>query len=164
VLTLLWRSVQAVSVAVNKGDLPQAIDTFLSVVGQDGLGSAALSGCLDAGLEVSAVVAYQGGGRSVLQSGCPVFMVPHQVDSGLSALKESLAGLDVSDKGFGAFGILACTAAKGSEVETVAKVDADGRLIVLDEFTESLDGVLVGHVAMIIAEGYEADRGAHVIR
>jgi Fe-S cluster assembly ATPase SufC len=40
-------------------------------------------------------------------------------------------------------------------------VDAHGRLVVLDELDEGLDGVLVSHVAVVITEGDEAGRGAH---
>ena len=42
VLALLGSGVEAVGVAVDEGHRPEAIDTLLSVVGQDGLGAGRL--------------------------------------------------------------------------------------------------------------------------
>ena len=162
-LALLCRGVQAVGVAVDEGDRAETVDALLGVVGQDGLRPAALRGGLDAGLEVGAVVANQGGAGGMLEGGRPVLVVAHQVDGRLRALKEGFPFGDVGGKGLSAFGIVAHATAEGSEVEAVAEVDADGRLVVLDELDEGLDGVLVGHVAVVVAEGDEAGRGAHLL-
>ena len=99
----------------------------------------------------------------MLKGGRPVFVIAHQVDGGLRALKEVLPAGDVSREGLSAFGIVANATAERSEVKAVAKVDTDGRLVVLDELDEGLDGILVGHVAVVIAEGNEAGGGAHLV-
>jgi hypothetical protein len=91
----------------------------------------------------------------------PVLVVAHQVDGRLRAFEEVFTGLDVGDEGLGAFGILPGSAAQRSEVKAVAEVDADSGLVVLDELAQGLDGVLVGHVPVVITEGDEAGRGAH---
>ncbi len=76
------------------------------MVGQDGLGPAALRGGLDAGLEVGAVVTHQGGAGGVLEGLGAVLVIAHEVDGGLRALKEVFAAGDVSREGLSAFGIV----------------------------------------------------------
>jgi hypothetical protein len=97
----------------------------------------------------------------MLEGDCTVLVVTHQVDGGLRALKEGLTCLDVGDEGLSPFCVLPGSTAQGSEVEAIAEVDADGRLVVLDELAQGLDGVLVGHVAVVITEGDEAGWRAH---
>jgi hypothetical protein len=90
-------------------------------------------------------------------------MIAHQVDGGLGAGEEVFPSLDVLHEGLSAFGFVAGSTAQGSEVETVAEVDADGRLVILDKLDQGLDGVVVGHVAVVVPEGDEAGGSAHFL-
>jgi hypothetical protein len=90
-----------------------------------------------------------------------VLVVTPQVDGGLSLLEEIFAGLEVSQERLSAFSVVTHTASKRSEVEAVTEVNAYGRLIVFDELAKSVDGFGVGHISVIVTEGYEAGRRAH---
>ena len=164
VLTLFGGGVDAVGVAVDEGDRAEAIDALLGVVGKDGLGPAALRRGLDAGLEVGAIVADEGRAGRVLEGDGAVLVVAHQVHGGLGLSQEILPGLDVGQQGLGAFGLVRCAAAKGTEVEAVAEMDAHGRLVVLDELEQGVLGFVVDHVAVVVPEGDEAGGRTHLVR